>query len=162
MTDIITVGNVALVVVPMLVLFKVLQHSADNPKPVYVDAPPPKVYAAIRRGLAGFHMGEQHFRIVVADPTTLTLRAVSEWRERVDKDLVFIHPQGYTFHQVILDVSVALDKETRKTRVSLRWSMHGILPSGRAGFVQDAATRVLEDVLASLQTQSNRAGQQIK
>jgi len=151
MQELIAIAPVALGLVPVLVAVKMLQGRLDNPPPVYVDSPPPRVYAAIKKAIAGFYLGEYHFRIVTADPNELSIRAVMEYRERLRPELQHFSPKGYRFHQVILDVVVELDKETRKSKVRFVWTVHALLFRGKVWLVKPALESVISQALRKVE-----------
>jgi hypothetical protein len=151
MQELIAIAPVALGLVPVLVAVKMLQGRLDNPPPVYVDSPPPRVYAAIKKAIAGFYLGEYHFRIVTTDPNELSIRAVMEYRERLRPELQHFSPKGYRFHQVILDVVVGLDKETRKSKVRFVWTVHALLFRGKVWLVKPALESVISQALRKVE-----------
>ncbi len=150
MNELVTLGAVALISVPVLVGMRLMHRVEDNPQPVFFNEPPPKIYAAIKKALSGFHMGEHHYRIVNADPTKLTLRAVMEWRERESRDLLFLNPQGYKLNQILLDVFVSLDRETKQTKVQFVWTIYALFFRGRVRLIQRVTNQVLQSELASM------------
>ncbi len=149
MTELVLIGS-ALIAVPVMVALKALQARQDNPPALYVSAPPPRVFAAIRKAISGFYLGEYHYRIVVSDPTELTLRAVMEWRERKDKELHFLYPQGFRFHQLILDVSVDMHRQGGNSRVRCRWTVPVWFFRGRVWLIQNATEKLLSQALERL------------
>jgi hypothetical protein len=150
MNELVPIGALALLSVPVLIGMRLMHRIEDNPQHVYFTEPPPKVYAAIKRVLAGLHMGEHHYRIVMADPTKLTLRAVMEWRDRESKDLLFLNPQGYKLNQILLDVIVSLDRETKQTKVQFVWTIYALFFRGRVRLIQRVTNQVLQSELASM------------
>ncbi len=157
MTELILIGS-ALIAVPAVVAIKALQARLDNPPALYVSAPPPRVFAAIRKALSGFYLGEYHYRIVVSDQAELTLRAVMEWRERKDKELHFLYPQGFRFHQLVLDVSVDMDRQGASSRVGCRWTVPGWLFRGRVWLIQTATEKLLAQALERLSPREHLGG----
>jgi len=151
MQELVTIAPVALGLLPVFVAVKILQSKLDNPPPVYVEAPPPRVYAAIKKAIAGFYLGEYHFRIVTADPNELSLRAVMEYRERLRPELQHFNPKGYRFHQVLLDIAVELDKETRKSKVRFVWTVHALLFRGKVWLVKPALESVIAQALKKVE-----------
>lgn len=150
MNELIPIGALALLSVPALIGMRLMHRVEDNPQPVYFNEPPPKIYAAIKKVLSGFYMGEHHYRIVNADPTNLTLRAVMEWRERESRDLLFLNPQGYKLNQILLDVFVSLDRETKQTKVQFVWTIYALFFRGRVRLIQRVTNQVLQSELASM------------
>jgi hypothetical protein len=158
MNELMTIGAIALAVTPVVAVLKIVQRDEDNPPASFVKAPPPRVYAAIRKALTGFYLGEYHYRIVTADPTQLNLRAVMEWRERKPRELSLLYPQGYEFHQLVLDVQVGIDTESGKSKVLFKWTSHGFLKPARMHLVQKATKQMLQEELSrieAIKTQEN-------
>lgn len=158
MNEIVTLG--ALVGAGLLIgaLFKA-NSRADRPEPIVVSAPPPRVYAVLKRALSGFYAGEHHFRIVTADPTNLTIRAVMEWRERIDKDFLPLYPQGFKLNQIMLDVAVFTDRQSKQTKVEIRWTIYSLFLRGRVALVQKLTMRMLEQEIAELNISAQKARQ---
>lgn len=111
---------------------------------------PPRAYAAIRQALSGFHLGEHHYRIVVSDPTKLQLRAVMEWRERNQREMIFLNPQGYSLNQLILDIQVGLDERSEMTKVTWGWACYDLVAIGRERLIQKMTERLIQEQLLSL------------
>jgi hypothetical protein len=120
----------------------------DYPPLCYFRMPPPRLYATVKKVIMGYRVGEYHFQLVECDPTTLTIRAACEWRDRTYRTMPAIAPQGYVFSQVILDVAVGLDR-SGDSYLQLTWLVLDGPFRAKGNLLQAALTRTIFDALAT-------------
>jgi len=132
----------------------------DSPKPIYFKMPAPRLYATVKKVLFKFRLMEYHFQIVEADSTTLSLRAVCEWRDRTFRTMPVIVPEGYVFGQVILDVQVGTEPQRGCAYIQLAWRVLDGPFRAKGNLIQATLLRALNDALEQAQ-QSNYTNTEI-
>ena len=121
----------------------------DDPPKTFFRMPPPRLYATVKKVITGFRLLEYHFQLVECDPTTLTLRAACEWRDRTFRTMPAVAPQGYVFGQVILDVEVGLDRDPGNSYLKLTWQVLDGPFRAKGNLLQAALTRTIFEALAT-------------
>lgn len=94
----------------------------NNPPVVSVAMPPAKAYAVIKKALRRTRVGQRRWVIADHDPRAYNIYAVAEW---IDPpfEILSLGMREPLFRQVVLEVDIYRDRETRTTSVELRWAM---------------------------------------
>ena len=123
----------------------------DNPAIVTFDIPITRAYASIKRVLKTFNFGERSWRLLHDERNNYSITAICQWKDYSMKDHKILVPDGYLFRQVILQVALRRNGETKLTEVGMRWTIESPMGRGECNELQAYTTVAVKKALRHLE-----------
>ncbi len=102
----------------------------DSPSIETYDLPVGQAYAVIKKTLRTFSHKERDWKIIHDEKSNYSITAKSQWRDHSMKDHKIVAPDGYLTRQMILQIALRRNSQTRLAELGMKWTM--VSPLGRA------------------------------
>ena len=124
----------------------------DNPAITTFDIPVTRAYAIIKRVLKTFNFGEHSWRLQHDERNNYSITAICQWKDYSMKDHKLLVLDGYLFRQVVLQIALRRNGETKLTELGMRWTIESPMGRGECNALQAYTTIAVKKALRDVET----------
>jgi len=129
-----------------------LHTSLDRPAIETYDLPVTRAYAVIKKVLKTFRYGERGWRMPHDEKNSYSITAISEWKDYSMKDYKIVAPEGYLFRQVILQIALRRNSQTKLTELGMKWTIESPIGRGECNELQTYTTNAIRKALKEIES----------